>query len=104
MHVSAEATPLSAGSLSMFLASIIINNDPNLSALLRQADALSGCTFLVHDYRNRNSIYVSDSMTELSGYSALEACEGPAFVMQLTNPTDVPYLMLLQSGYVQEAK
>ena len=104
MNATAEAAPSTAGSLSAFLAGPAINNDPILSELLRQADAFQDCTFIVYDYRNQSTQHVSPSMSELTGYSASESCAGLDFVKRLTNPTDLPYLMLLQSGYVQEAK
>jgi DNA-binding CsgD family transcriptional regulator len=105
MYTSAEATQPIAGSLSAFLDGPDVNRDLILSELLKKADALPGCTFLVFDFLNRSSVHIGSSIYDLTGYLPEEAGDGGAdFIAKVTNPADLPYMMLVQAGYIQQAK
>ncbi len=105
MYTSAEATHPIAGSLSAFLASPDINQDIILCELLKKADTLPGCILLVFDFQHRYTVHVGSSMYDLTGYSEVEAGDGGTdFIMKVTNPADLPYMMLVQAGYIQQAK
>ena len=100
-----EATFLPAGSLAPFLAGPVISSDYALSELLLQANVLPGTPLVIFDYLKQTTVHVADSMLAVSGYSPAEVCAGgAAFVLRITNPSDVASLMLLQAGYIQEAK
>jgi DNA-binding CsgD family transcriptional regulator len=105
MQSFAEGTPPPiAGSLSALLASPVVNDD-ELSELLTKAESLSGATFFIYDFLREKTLHIGAGIAALSGYTPKETMEGgPALVLRITNPADLPYLMLLQTGYVQEAK
>jgi DNA-binding CsgD family transcriptional regulator len=104
MQIS-QATQLPQGSLATFLAGPVIKCDNELSELMLHADSLRETPFLVHNYIRQRTVHVSDGMLSLSGYTPKEACEGgTGFVLKITNPDDFGYLMLLQGGFIKEAK
>jgi DNA-binding CsgD family transcriptional regulator len=101
----ATTRPAAAGSLHSFLAGSAISNDQVLSDLLVSADSVADTTLIVFDFSKQRTIHIGERIADLSGYSKSTAMEGgAAFIVRITNPEEVPYLMLLQTGYLQEAK
>jgi DNA-binding CsgD family transcriptional regulator len=97
--------PAAAATLDAFIAGPVINNDEFLKGLLRQADLVANATLIILDLFGKTTLHVGEGMSALCGYPPAIAVQGGAgFVMKITNPADIPYLMLLQAGYVQEAK
>jgi DNA-binding CsgD family transcriptional regulator len=105
MYTSAEPTLPTAGSLSAFLSGPDVNQDLILSELLKTADALPGCALLVFDFQERYTVHVGSLMCDFTGYLPEEAGAGGAdFIAKVTSPADLPYMMLVQAGYIQQAK
>jgi DNA-binding CsgD family transcriptional regulator len=105
MLLNSEATTPPAGSLAAFLSGPVIRNDDALSTLLIQANSLPDTPLIIFDFLRQATVHIADTMFGISGYTAGECCAGGSdFVFQLTNPADIPSLMLLQAGYIQEAK
>jgi DNA-binding CsgD family transcriptional regulator len=97
--------PATAATLDAFIAGPVINNDEVLKGLLVKADSMPDATLIIFDFFGRATLHVGEGMSALCGYSPATAVHGgPEFVLKITNPSDVPYLMLLQAAYVQEAK
>ena len=97
--------PATAATLDAFIAGPVVNHDQLLRDLLVKADAVANATLIIFDFFGKTTFHVGEGMSALCGYSPAVAVQGgPEFVLRITNPSDIPYLMLLQAGYVQEAK
>lgn len=94
-----------AATLLAFFAGPTIRNDRVLGELLSRADTIEHATLNVFDFSCRTTLHVSDRITGLCGYPASRALEGGiTFILDTTDPSDLPYMQLLQAGYVQEAR
>jgi DNA-binding CsgD family transcriptional regulator len=94
-----------AASLQAFLAGPTTRSDRGLADLIARADALENTTLVIYDYAGKTALHVGEGMTGLCGYTPSTVCKGgAAFFLKITAPSDLPYLQLLQSGYLQEAR
>lgn len=101
----ATTLPTASETLRSFLAGPAINSDPVLTDLLVCADAVENATLIIFDFFKQKTLHAGEGISGLSGYPVATACDGgAAFVLKITNPEELTYLMLLQSGYVREAK
>jgi DNA-binding CsgD family transcriptional regulator len=91
--------------LAHFMEGPVIKNDTVLKRLIHEADNLEGSAIVVHNFVQRDILYIGWEYAEQVGYTQNKFFDGGfRFMVEITDPLDMPRLTMLQSAYVQQAK
>jgi DNA-binding CsgD family transcriptional regulator len=101
--MNAELAPSTR--LAHFIEGPVIKNDGVLQRLIHETDNLEGSAMVVHNFVQRDILYMGREYADQTGHAQKKFFGGGfQFIVEITDPPDMPRLTTLQSAYVQQAK
>lgn len=98
-----NATP--SRSLSKIIDGPIFKGDHKILELLHKVDTVVGVAANIVDFPSMSIRYAGAAVTTLTGYPVQEMIDGGTrFIVSITDPADLPQLVMQQGHYVQMAK
>lgn len=96
---------MDSGRIAKLFQNPVIDNDPILVGLLREADAMQEAILFAPDFFYMTTEYVGERIQQISGYSVEEWTKGGIpLAVGTTLQSEFNRLGALQSSYVQQAK